>query len=192
MSKLTVIRDDNVFEGIDARSILWDDPLLQIYRKNQMKENPDWSSNTIKLYREIAAGIANVSESDEGCFGYGETLLNILIHKLELMEKLDEAYKEKSIPKLKEIIELVSIINSEIREFILSFRAYQYDRYNPQGFEIFQIRLGGQKERFKEIELRIKEFISNKISFIPELHERASYKSVGKHYHNLATASYFV
>jgi hexosaminidase len=192
MSELTVMGSDNIFEGIAARSILWDDPLLQIYRKNQMGGNPDWNLKAIKLYQRIAREIANVPENDEGCFGYGKTLLNILIHKLELMEKLDEAYKGKNIKKLKETAKLVPVIISEIEEFILSFRSYQYDRYNPQGFEIFQIRLGGQKERFREVELRIEEFISGETSSIPELHESASYESVRQHYHCLATASYFV
>jgi len=191
MSESTVMNSENGFESIDARSILWDDPLLQIYRKNQIGGNSSWSVNTIRLYRKIAQSIAYVPESDEGCFGYGKMLLNILIHKLEFMNKLDEAYKE-NIEKLKTTVKLVARINSEIEEFILSFRSYQYNRYNPQGFEIFQIRLGGQKERFKEVELRIKEFISGKISSIPELHESASYKSVVQLYHRLATASYFI
>lgn len=201
MSKTTIMpnvngddiyENTNKFETVDARSILWDDPLLQIYRKNQMGGNPEWTRDAIKLYRGIAKEVATVSERDKDSFGYGRILLNILIHKLELMERLDYAYREKNISKLKETAELVTVINSEIREFLLSFRAYQYDRYNPQGFEIFQIRLGGQKERFKEIALRIEEFISGKIDSIPELHESASYHSVCPHYNQLATASYFI
>ena len=182
----------NPYESIDARSILWDDPLLQIYRKNQVGGNLHWQSQTIKNYKKIAEKIANVPDGDEGCFGYGKILLNLLILKLELMEKLEDAYFARNIDNLNDVAKQIPDMISLIESFISSFRRYQYDRYNSQGFEILQIRLGGLKERFNEVILRIEEFVSGDVNSIPELDEKAFNPSVNKNYSRLATASYFV
>ncbi|MDA3799653.1 MAG: hypothetical protein PF692_11295 [Kiritimatiellae bacterium] len=193
MSKLTQKAPLTTPEkDICARAIFWNDPILQIYRKNQLQYDDQWSSKVISRYKNILKSIADVPKSDEASFEYGKTLLNILIHKLELMDKLDCAYAEKNTQKLTAISQLASEIISELEEFSTSFREYQYERYNPQGFEILQIRIGGLKERFKEVSLRVEELLHGKIDSIPELHEKASYRLVNKHYHDLATASYFV
>jgi hypothetical protein len=192
MSELTVKNDKDFFESIHARAILWDDPLLQIYRKNQIAGNSGWSSRVIRHYRQILAGITNSQSGNNDDLSYGKALLNVLIHKLELMEKVAEAYKEKNNKKLEEAIKFIPVLVSEIENFIFLFRSYQYARYNPQGFEIFQVRLGGQKERLRELRLRLEEYISGKVYSIPELHESASYNKVETKYHFLATASYFL
>jgi len=192
MSKLSYRNLNSPFEEICARSILWDDPLLQIYRKNQITKNSLWNAKTIKQYKKIAEQIAGIPKSDAAEFEYGKVLVKILIQKLELMADLDIAYANKDTHAMQKIAKTTILINDDINLFLQLFRKYMYARYNPQGFELLQIRMAGQKERFKELKNRLEEFISGEIDFIPELDEKASYKVVNKHYHDLATASYFV
>ncbi len=192
MSAMTVRNNKCSRKGIDARGILWDDPLLQIYRKNQLGGNSDWSKDTINHFREIATQVADVPDTDRGCFGYGKTLLTMLITKLELMDQLDAAYQAKDAALLETVAGKLPELIAEYDLFITMFRSYQYERFNPQGFEILQIRLGGQKERIREVVLRIGELLAGEIFVIPELEEKASHPDVCRTYNMLASASYFI
>ena len=66
------------------------------------------------------------------------------------------------IPEMRQRIDNVQV----------SFRRQWFRRNKPHGFETIQLRLGGLKERFTELDRRIAEWLDGTYPTIPELEER--------------------
>lgn len=191
---MTVIQSASAefFESYNDRAILWDDPLLQIYRKNQLLGNSEWSKMVQTAYSNIKQFVDHNRSANDDSLSYAGQLMTVLIEKLNLLDDLDEVYSQRDMTGLQQLADRFPAFNTTLNHFLTLFRRYHYARYNPQGFEIFQVRIAGQKERFNELKLRLEELISNRITSIPELEQKASYPEVKSAYHMLVTASYFV
>lgn len=178
-------------EGVRALFTLWDDPLLGIHWKNQETPKSYWQ-NVLRKYAEVESALENAEEGGAGDISRIKKIVRFLKNKIDFKLKLDAAYEQRDFQALGLLKENIQVIIDELDELIASFRSHWNKRYKSFGFEFVHVRLGGQKERFKELSIRIDELLSGKTASIPELDEKAHYHKSGFSFQQLATGSYFI
>jgi hypothetical protein len=179
-------------ENLRSVFLLWDDPLLGIYWKNQEAPIENFWKKALEKYSEIGKLLESTEEGKAGDIQRIRKFVKFLRNKIDFKLNLEAAYTQKNNAALEELKERIPEIISEIDDVIAACRIHWNKRYKSFGFEFVHVRLGGQKERFNELSIRLDELISGKISSIPELEEKAHYHNSGYHFHQLATGSYFI
>ena len=177
--------------GISRKAFLTMDLPAEIYPwHNVSHANPD----KYLLYNGVLGGLmdAHVPEgasekylnaakvllesADHPQFGYMFATLAALCHLLEkkcdLSLGLREAYKEGKKDVLrwyaeKEIPEIISRLD----DFIVLLRRQWYKECKTFGFEMLEIRLGGQRENLRSAVARLKSYCSGEVDRIEELEQ---------------------
>lgn len=144
-------------------SLLWDDPLLRVAWKNEKLKSTGIWKETARRYRRIARSLRSRREVAEPVnLAHAAALLAFFIKKIELNMKLDAG----EYPGLQ-----VKPVVRALDRLLASFRRQWNRRNKPHGFDTIQIRLGGQKERYAELALRLDELAKGTIAGIPEVEE---------------------
>ncbi len=171
------------------RKLLWDDPLLGIYWKNCQLDNPDFWVGTLKEYAGIRRQLSDCKKGEAGDISHALLIVELLEKKIDLKIKLERAYFKHNKKELGKVRELIPDVIDSVDKLLSSFRKNWYLRNKPFGFEVIQIRLAGQKERFREIDYRLAEYLAGRIDSIPELEEKTSKAGIGLRYSSLAIGS---
>lgn len=115
---------------------------------------------------------AFASENSYGyVFNYLAKLCAVLDIKYDLGVRTRSAYLQKDKTALTKIIADYEKVSQRLDEFYEAFKLYWDTDNKVFGFEVHQARLGGLMLRIKECKSRLNDFISGKISSIPELEE---------------------
>lgn len=156
-----------------SKTILYEDNLMGLFVKM-------FDEKKLKLrYEKLAEKLdlilmeSNMAEEEEyQLFGYYRTLARLLEKKAGITERIKMAYHRKNLEEIKLIIK--NELN-EMEELAENLRMERRDiwmkEYKPFGYEILDIRLAGVSVRAKSAADRLSDFISGKISCIPEVEE---------------------
>jgi len=188
---LTVSKLNSPGRKTSGLHTLWDDPLLGIYWKNQNAVDPASWKTTFDEYTQILEKLRTNANDNSTHFSHLAVVTEFLHKKIELKLNLELAYKKKNVGALEDVKKLAQTMIGMTDKLLASYRSHWYDRYKTFGFEFLHIRLGGQKERYNELCMRLEELLSGKIDSIPELEEISEPGSVPCVFSRLATASYF-
>lgn len=178
-----------------APAVLWDDPLLEIYWKEQTAAHgPEYWPTVEKLYDELytAASAAAPDDSDRisGDLRHAALLIDVLRTKLGMIREMRTALTDAAARKsllasggFERIVRLLDRLDESFRSHWLRFG-------KPQGMELMQIRLAGQKSRWREAERRFLELPPD--GHIEEMEESAPSCGSVNQYKYFATASFFI
>ncbi|MFA7516294.1 MAG: family 20 glycosylhydrolase [Candidatus Ratteibacteria bacterium] len=167
------VQTDNV--DINAAMLLWDDPLLGIYWKTWKFEDSSIWKKVLQKYSEAKIELQSHASDTMGNIKHALILLELLEEKITLKLLIDEAYLKKDITGMEKTRALIPNIIELLDQLLLSFRSEWHLKHKPFGLEVIQIRLAGQKERFKELDLRLGEYVEGRICSIPELEEESKF-----------------
>ncbi|MBR2372999.1 MAG: hypothetical protein IKA87_02080, partial [Lentisphaeria bacterium] len=180
---------------IPANAVLWDDPLMGIV----WNEFPSFKENLpellIERYQQIMKKIEPFRDDMEaGSLDYAWNIANVLTKKLQIRQKLVNAYSAKDFDILaetarKDIPEVITAID----DFLGAFRKQWRRSFKSFGMELMQIRMGGLKERYRETAAVIEELLAGKIDHIGELevqHQPSRY--IPNKYALIATGGFFI
>lgn len=98
-------------------------------------------------------------------------LLEVLTLKTEIGVQLREAYKNKNLEKIKQIIIQLNIILEKVNNFYNSFKLQWFKENKPFGFDVQDLRIGGLIQRINSAIARLSDYIEKKIDVIEELEE---------------------
>jgi len=178
---------------INGAMVLWDDPLLGIYWKFLESRDSSIWIKALKKYSETGKALSAYDAEGAGDISHARLIAGVLEKKIDLNIKLYRAYTSRNKKEMEKVRELIPCLIECIDGLLCSFRKNWYSRNKPFGFEVIQIRFAGQKERLKELHVRLNEYITGQIDSIPELEEKASSAaSLYSTYSSLATGSYFI
>jgi hypothetical protein len=174
-----------------ALGLLWDDPLLGIYRHNEELKNPGFWKERRQVYKNICEAIRAyaLQNKDDNSFAHICKLNNFLALKLEFLDTLEpHGNMEIDIQALR--AKLPEVLTA-IKSLKVSFRELWLKRYKPFGLEVIQIRLAGQEERWREIGRLIEEFQAGNNEALPVFRNRAKepLSSLSYRFNKVATAS---
>ena len=184
------VKASEINSEFTALGLLWDDPLLGIYRHNEELKNPGFWEERRMVYSKLCDEIgAYVLRNNDDAFTHICNLNKFLALKLEFLDILEvQGGKEMDVQvlskKLPEVLAALEKLKNSFRELWLS-------RYKPFGLEVIQIRLAGQEERWREIGRLIEEFQTGNDEALSVFQSRAKepLKSLSYRFNKVATAS---
>jgi len=180
-------------DNISAPALLWDDPLLGIYRKEQeINFGPGFWHRIEKHYGRIETTLNKYPDGGAGSIRNIRELVALLKMKIQTNLAVANAYETRNRKKTANARKLITKMIKAVSAFEKSYRQLWYARNKTFGYEVMQIRLAGQAARWRELDLRLKELAGGKNSTIPELEEKTvANVGVNSQYHFLATASVY-
>ena len=153
-----------------SATVLWDDPLLGICWKNRTAAH--WDAFLARC-RKVEEGLSAAPRHDGVIdLDHAYRLARVFQTKVQIAIQFNAAYAARSREGLAAVQAMIPEMRQRIDDVLVSFRRQWFRRNKPHGFETIQLRLGGLKERFTELDRRIAEWLDGTYPTIPELEER--------------------
>lgn len=180
---------------VPAASVLWDDPLMGIIWHEMRHYNKEIWSDVVSKLKTTRDKIAPYRDDFKaGHIDHAWNICNTLIAKLEFRIELLRAYHENDRSALKKLqTEGVPAVIAAIEALNASFRVQWYRSYKSWGLEVMQIKLAGLRERYREIERQIGEYLDGCKTSFPELEQNPETNGcIITPYRLVATGSWFI
>lgn len=180
---------------VEAVSILWDDPLMGIVRRELEAVSPKIPQLLLDSYQRIMdATAAYRDDTAAGHIDYAWNIANVLTQKIRIRLHLEQAYASRNMAELSDIASKdIPVLLSAIDDLLDAFRVQWKRSFKSYGLELMQIRLGGQTNRYRELKRVIEELIRGEISAIPELDDRTPVNGNNfQKYSHIATGCFFI
>ncbi|MEW6751107.1 MAG: family 20 glycosylhydrolase [Candidatus Latescibacterota bacterium] len=179
---------------LEPAPVLWDDPLLAQYLQHVRARDPEALSRARAEYESLAAALdPHAAQEGAGCIAHARLVCRVLSRKVDLAERLFQAYTSDEGDGLRAVRQEIPGMRQALRELADSLRAVWLAHNKPFGLEVLQIRLGGLRARYEELEQRLQEYLEEKVESIAELEANLQQPPAGelgrREYHHLATSS---
>ncbi len=162
---LTPGKDDTVNP---SRQLLYEDPLIPLFERDfEGMELADW-------YRSLAGDCRRAAERSPVNtlpFGFYADYAEALAAKCALREKAASAVRSRSREAVEALLPLAEEAEKRVQVLADSWQRLWMSAFKPQGWEIIDIRLGGQLQRLRSARARFAAFAAGELSDIPELTE---------------------
>lgn len=177
---------------IREKTILWDDPIMWMAHYGLNKLDSTLLKWMVEQYQDAFNEVSKLAQ-DEPELKYPATILNLLKQKVQLYIDLIPAYKNRDRQKLKAIRDQqIAQLAALYDDFANQFRDVWFQSYKSYGLELFQIRIGTQKQRLEELKDRIQELLDGKVEEINELDYDGDAIHVPITFLGLATGCFFI
>ena len=156
-----------------SRAIMANDPLTGLIDKHIEEQNisGDYYVKLSESYRNLG----NNSGIFEPAFDVIKAYSSLMENKIDFGVRLIRAYKSNNRQELQSLLEECDVIISKLRVFINAYRKAWMKYNKPFGFEVHDIRHGGNLARFETAKERISDYLEGKIDKIEELEEERLY-----------------
>ena len=151
-----------------AKYLLLNDPLCGIMDGHVSNDYNEYYRKSAKKLKTVA------KKAGEWKYLFDEqiALCDYLSIKANMGNDLYKLYQAKDVQGLVEYSKTtVKTAIKKLDKFIDAYRTAWYKENKTFGFDVSENRLGGQKQRLFEIQLRIKEYAEGKINRIEELEQ---------------------
>ena len=151
-----------------AKYLVYNDPLSGLMDYHIDEGYTAYYKKCVRIFRRIV----NNTEEWKNLFNEQKTLCEFLSVKANMGNELQLLYLSGDKAELLKYAKtVVPKAIKKLNAFIAAFRETWYNDNKTFGFDVMELRLGGQKERLSEIILRITEYCDGKISKIEELEQ---------------------
>ncbi len=178
-----------------SAALLWDDPIMGIVWKEMPAYEKDLPEKLLAVYSEIRTRTEpHRGELEAGSFDYVWNVANVLILKIRLRKALEHACGNRNAAELRNLVtDSIPEILEALDALLNAFRIQWNRSFKPFGMELMQIRLGGQKERYRELARRISELLEGKRNAIDELEQNIQPAGqILTRYAEIATGGFFL
>ena len=181
-------------DEVNTRMLLWDDPLLGMYRRSLLARESWRDFSPAAYYAGLAKELAAFAEQDTGEAGsltFAHQLAYTLSLKAAAYDELLAAYGGMDKEALADLAETaIPALIAEVKTLWDLHRAVWMAQNKAFGFEVQCVRYGGLLLRLEEVSMRIKQLLSGEIATVEELEVPVVPlpERMGR-YHAVATAS---
>jgi hexosaminidase len=158
---------------VNTRMLLWDDPLLGMYRRSLLARDDTRDFDPAAYYGDLAGKLGAWQAKDSGAAGnlaFAAQLARTLADKSALCDRLVQAYKEADQSTLADLAQTaIPNLVAQVRQLWEVHRQVWMAQNKAFGFEVQCVRYGGLILRLEEIALRIQQLLSGEIAQIEEL-----------------------
>ncbi len=167
MGRLTFDIGDTLVQG---RRMFYSDVM---YDLGNREENCDEFIAKYSESRDRMKELMNLHDKNEETYRYAYLLYAMVTIKSELRKNLRNAYQSGNKTYLeKALSEYLPELLTLTEEFAKVHKKQWYSTYKPNGFEVLNYRYGGLTYRIKDAIETLDEYLSGKISEIPQLAEK--------------------
>lgn len=151
-----------------CKYLFYNDPLCGLFDYHVKASFKEHFSKTARVLEECGQR----NPDYEYIFRMEASLCDYLAVKANLGNELAEAYKRKDNAELKRLIdEVLPLCFEKLNAFAAALRNLWYTDNKTFGFDVLQLRIGGQRERLKEVIMRVGEYLEGKIDRIEEFEQ---------------------
>ena len=151
-----------------CKYLFYDDLLIGMLIDKSKEETTAKYSEYAIILKKLSAKKAEFSYLFKTLY----KLCDVLKVKADLGKRIREAYINKNMPELKNIVSIIiPDLIKKIKSFYLMLRNQWESENKTFGFEIQDIRIGGLLQRLKNIKYRLEKYINKNIA-IAELEEK--------------------
>jgi hypothetical protein len=158
---------------VNTRMLLWDDPLLGMYRRSLLARDEARDFDPAAYYGDLADTLSQWAGKDSGQAGtvpFAAQTARVLSAKGALYDRLRAAYAETDEKALAELAETaIPDLIAQVRRLWELHRQVWMAQNKALGFEVQCVRYGGLTQRLEEVALRIQEYVSGDLTEIEEL-----------------------
>ncbi len=175
--------------------MLWDDPLMGIMEREYRYYDPEIWSKTLTRWRGVLEKTRSARKRRSAAdLDYIQDVTELLIAKVETRLALREAYEKRDKTALLAVADrLEKELPERTDKVLASFRRQWFRSYKSYGLETMQIRLGGVKERSREVAAQIREYAGGTRKNLPELEDDIPVMGVNEtRYRMCATGGWFI
>jgi len=151
--------------GNPSKWLLWDDPLIGLCEPQQN------GLSFRKHYTKLAIDLRRAMTKDSSLkhLSFPAQIATVLAIKCDCRKNLVAAYKKRNRKELQRLLrEEVKPLLKEVRNLWLIHRQVWLDIYKPFGLDVLEARYGGLILRLEELIIRLKQYLSGKVTAIPE------------------------
>lgn len=159
--------------ALSCYHLFWDDPILGCAWNYYKIVDPDFDQIVLNVYKEICECLAD-KRSEDGCADLNHPYLiaDVVMKKLRFRKRLLAVYEAGDRSGAAELAAEIPDIIAAYTEIADSFRTVWHTVFKPFGYEVIQIRNGGQIARWKELHRKLLEYSAGTAQNIPELDEK--------------------
>ncbi len=160
-------------DEVNARMLLWDDPLLGMYRRSLLARESKRGFDPAAYYADLATELAAFAALDTGQAGsveFAYQLAKTLSLKAAVYDRLIAAYAGGDKEALRDLAgkEIQALI-AELKTLWERHRQVWMAQNKAFGFEVQCVRYGGLLLRLEEVAMRIQEYLAGEVAEIEEL-----------------------
>jgi hypothetical protein len=160
-------------DEVNTRMLLWDDPLLGLYRRSLLARESWKDFDPAAYYADLTDTLADHAQTDSGEAGnlrFASQLAKTLALKAALYDRLTSAYATQDRETLRKLAqETIPALNAEVGALWELHREVWMAQNKAAGFEVQCVRYGGLRQRLEEVARRLEEYLAGEIETIEEL-----------------------
>lgn len=156
-----------------SKSLMYNDPMLGLIDKHI-----DKSHITGEYYQQLSKEYEIIGCKDDlfkPAFDVVKAYTSLMANKADFGVRLTKAYKEGDKALLAALADECDVIIEKLKVFKDAYRSAWMTYNKPFGYEVHDIRLGGNIARFESAKVRILEYLEGKIEKLEELEEERLY-----------------
>jgi hexosaminidase len=153
--------------------VLWDDPLLRILHKDRALREPGYWHAFVRRMQAVESALP-ASRPADGLLDldHAAAMAGLLRLKVDLANRMEEAYRRGDRPALGRLQREIPGVLEALERASETFRRQWLKRYKPNGLEAMQVRFGGLKERYRELDRRLSDYVQGRAANLPEWDEQ--------------------
>ncbi len=160
-------------DEINARLLLWDDPLLGLYRRSLLARDTWADFDLTGYYADLSKKLAHLAKQDAGGAGdleFAAQLAETLSLKSNIYDQITAAYAGHDRETLADLTaSAIPALISDVKTLWTLHRQVWMSQNKAFGFEVQCVRYGGLLLRLEEIALRVQQYLDGEIEQIEEL-----------------------
>lgn len=175
-ANLTIARLDaaeHYGDEVNTRLLLWDDPLLGMYRRSLLARDAWKTFDPASYYAALAHELAAYKSRDGGGAGnlpFATQLAETLALKAQVYDQLVRAYAAGDKKTLIDLCDrAIPMLIAAVKKLWELHRKVWMGQNKAFGFEVQCVRYGGLLLRLEEVAMRLRQYLSGEIARIEEL-----------------------
>lgn len=156
--------------GYEPQYPMWQDPFRDMGFRRHMKDNPAKMAKAARVYDTLAKKLqGHAADRATGDLLHASRVARFIADRYDLSARLLAAYRSNNRPALKAVHKDIAKVLRSARAMADSFRNMWLAHNKPEGLETNQERFGMIEARYREMQVRLGEYLSGKIDSIAEL-----------------------
>ncbi len=156
-----------------SRALMYNDPLTGLVDKHIEEQNVSGD-----YYKKLSAEFSTIGCNSgffEPAFNAIKAYVKLMENKVDFGTRLIKAYKDKDNDRLRALADECDTIILNFKAFNDAYRCAWHTYNKPFGYEVHDIRYGGNIARFESAKSRITDYLEGKVKKLEELEEERLY-----------------
>lgn len=149
---------------------MWDDPIFESHVRTHVADDPKRLSAIAQAMEALASRLKPLvkNQPSAGDLVYAHLMAWAFADRYALVADLLAAYRRRDRPALRVAARRIPAVQTRVAAMAEAFRSMWMRHNKPEGIELIQARFGMVDARYRELSLRLDEYLRGAVASIPE------------------------